>query len=195
MSRSHARRRPQKPTASRVLTSYWTWLAAGVALIAIALLVSALTQTQPETAAQAAAASGRAASGSIAPNLLPSLDAALEDSAGQVRLVNFWATWCPPCRAELPDLVAYAGDYAGQGFQFIGVNEQESAAQVSAFLAQSGLDFPIVLDGDGSQMAPFGVTGLPSSFLIGPDGTIVQRWTGMINRATLEQVVTPLLVE
>ncbi len=110
-------------------------------------------------------------------------------------MVNFWATWCPPCRAELPDLVAYAEDYAGQGFQFIGVNEQESAAQVSAFLTQAGLDFPIVLDGDGSQMAPFGVTGLPSSFLIGPDGTIVQRWTGMISRATLEQVVTPLLVE
>lgn len=190
MSRSRAsRRRTHKSGAARLLRSHWIWIAAGVALIAVALLVSSLTGEQPPIAAQPQAGA------EALMGLLPSLDAALEDSAGQVRLVNFWATWCPPCRAELPDLVAYYEAHAGQGFQLIGVNEQESAAQVSAFLAQTGLAFPVVLDGDGSQMAPFGVTGLPSSFLIGPDGAIVQRWTGMISRTTLEQVVTPLLVE
>ncbi len=184
MSSSRASRRPNKSGAPRLLTSHWTWIGAGVVLIAVALLVGALTGQQPPAAAE-----------SVPAGLLPSLETALEGSAGQVRLVNFWATWCPPCRAELPDLVAYYEAHANQGFQLIGVNEQESAAQVSAFLAQTGLAFPVVLDGDGSQMAPFGVTGLPSSFLIGPDGAIVQRWTGMISRAVLEQSVTPLLVE
>jgi len=184
MIRSRTRRRPNKSRAPRLLTSHWAWIAAGLALIAVALLVSALTPAQPPAVAE-----------SVPVGLLPALDAALEGSAGSYRLVNFWATWCPPCRAELPDLVAYYEAHANQGFRLIGVNEQESAAQVSAFLAQSGLSFPVVLDGDGSQMTPFGVTGLPSSFLIGPDGAIVQQWTGMISRAILEQSVTPLLME
>ena len=126
---------------------------------------------------------------------LPSLSDALEDSDGQVRLVNFWATWCPPCRAELPDLVGYYHDHADEGFLLVGVNSQESAAQVSAFLTDQGLDFPVVLDFDGTQMAPYGISGLPSSFLIGPDGQILQQWTGMINRDTLERTVTPLLAQ
>jgi cytochrome c biogenesis protein CcmG/thiol:disulfide interchange protein DsbE len=120
-------------------------------------------------------------------------DLALADYRGQVVLVNFWATWCPPCRAELPDLVSYYHDNAGRGFMLIGVNEQETAAQVADYLAQNRLDFPVALDADGRVMEQYGVTGMPSSFLINREGQIVRMWTGMITRATLESAITPLL--
>lgn len=118
---------------------------------------------------------------------------ALADYRGQYVLVNFWATWCPPCRAELPDLVAYYEDHAAEGFMLIGVNEQEAPALVTNYLTQSRLDFPVVLDSDGGVMQQYGVTGMPSSFLVDPEGQIVRMWTGMITRATLESAVTPLL--
>jgi len=118
---------------------------------------------------------------------------ALSSYRGRYVLVNFWATWCPPCRAELPDLAAYYADHADEGFMLIGVNAQEPAATVSRYLAGQRLDFPVALDADGAVMARYRVAGLPSSFLIDPAGRIVQRWTGMISRATLERAVTPRL--
>jgi cytochrome c biogenesis protein CcmG/thiol:disulfide interchange protein DsbE len=185
MSTAKARRRSRSQAKSRHLFgSPWLWLGLGIVLIAGGLAVYALGgQTGPALTTSASASDG----------FLPSLRTVLDESAGQVRLVNFWATWCPPCRAELPDLVGYYHDHADEGFLLVGVNSQESALQVSAFLTQQGLDFPVVLDQDGSQAAPYGISGLPSSFLIGPDGEILQQWTGMISRTTLEQAVTPLL--
>ena len=188
MSTANARRRRSRSqhNSRRWLSSPWLWLGLGVVLIAGGLVVYGLSsQGGPVLATSANASDG----------FLPSLSGTLNESAGQVRLVNFWATWCPPCRAELPDLVAYYHDHADEGFLLVGVNSQESALQVRTFLNDQGLDFPVVLDQDGSQMAPYGVSGLPSSFLIGPDGQILQQWTGMISRATLEQAVTPLLAQ
>jgi cytochrome c biogenesis protein CcmG/thiol:disulfide interchange protein DsbE len=176
-----------------LLTSPLFLLGVG-ALFILAGVVMALAFNADDGRVQAASSEARA---DPAPAfVLPTVtgDAlALADYRGQVVLVNFWATWCPPCRAELPDLVSYYHDHADRGFALVGVNEQETAAQVADYLAQNRLDFPVALDMDGRVMQQYGVTGMPSTFLINHEGQIVRMWTGMITRATLESAITPLL--
>ncbi len=191
MSRIAARRK-RKPTQQSFLRSPAFLLLIGLALILTG--VGALLLNNGGDRAQAASSEARQ---DPAPDFaLPTLAGdrlALADYRGQYVLVNFWATWCPPCRAELPDLTAFYDDHAAQGFMLIGVNEQEPPTTVASYLAQANLDFPVVLDGDGRVMQAYGVTGMPSSFLVDPEGQIVRMWTGMITRATLESAVTPLL--
>ena len=127
---------------------------------------------------------------------LPSLDGtvSLADFRGKYVLVNFWASWCPPCKAEMPDLYAYHQQYQDSGFTLLGVNVAEDEVTVSQFLRANGFDFPVALDTTGAVYNRYGGDGLPSSFLIGPDGKLVKTWpAGMISRATLDRDVTPLL--
>jgi peroxiredoxin len=192
MSNRSNRRRRNKRQSSSLFSSPLFLLGIGVLLIAGGIVL-ALNNNGAGTA-QAATSEERA---DTAPDFsLATLDGeqiALSNFRGQYVLVNFWATWCPPCRAELPDLVSYYESHADQGFMLIGVNEQEPPATVEAYLSQSQLEFPVVLDSDGRVMNRYGVTGMPSSFLVNPEGQIVRSWTGMINRAMLESTVTPLL--
>lgn len=180
--RSRRRRQPQASPLQRLLSSHWTWLGVGGVLVVGALLLILAT---PGGNADAAPDFTLAA--------LDGQPVSLSDYRGQYVLVNFWATWCPPCRAELPDLVSFYHDHADDGFMLIGVNEQEPAQTASLFLAQQGLEFLVVTDSDGAVLGQYGTQSLPSSFLIDPNGVIVQQWSGMISRATLEAAVTPRL--
>lgn len=119
--------------------------------------------------------------------------ASLEDYRGQVILVNLWATWCPPCRAEMPVLQAYYESHQKQGFVLIAVNAGDSATEVQAFVEKTGLTFPIWLDPNNSALRAFRTTGLPSSFVIDRAGQIRLAWSGAIERKTLEKYVTPLI--
>ena len=187
-----AARRKKRSQRQNLLSSPVFLLAIGAAFILAG--IGALVLTNNDARVEAASSESRY---EPAPAFaLPTLAGdrlALADYRGQYVLVNFWATWCPPCRAELPDLVAFYDSHADEGFMLIGVNEQEAPSTVNSFLSQSGLDFPVVLDSDGRVMQQYGVTGMPSSFLVNPEGQIIQMWTGMISRATLESAVTPLL--
>jgi cytochrome c biogenesis protein CcmG/thiol:disulfide interchange protein DsbE len=118
----------------------------------------------------------------------------LADLRGQVVLVNFWATWCPPCRAEMPDIQQVYDRYREQGFTVLAVNQQEGGAQVAPFVDQMGLTFPILMDRDGSVSARYRVNGLPSTFFVDRAG-IVQNVTlgGPMSAAFVESQVTSLL--
>ncbi len=177
-----------------------TTLASPPALLAIGLLLivaGVIAAASPSTGGAAEPVTREGLQAAAPDFSLPAPDGRgtlrLSDFRGRYVLVNFWATWCPPCRAELPDLAAYYADHAAEGFVLIGVNEQEPPETVSGYLAAQRLNFPVALDMEGVVMADYGVTGLPSSFLINPAGQIVQMWTGMISRATLERAVTPRL--
>ncbi|MEL7675277.1 MAG: TlpA disulfide reductase family protein [Chloroflexota bacterium] len=118
----------------------------------------------------------------------------LADYRGRYVLVNFWATWCPPCRDEMPDLQAYYNAYRDQGFTLLAINEAEDPATVRRFVGGFGFTFPVALDTTGAVMDQYGTESLPTSFLIGPDGRLVKSWIpGRLNRATLERDITPLL--
>ncbi len=119
----------------------------------------------------------------------------LADYRGQVVLLNNWATWCPPCKAEMPTLQAYYEAHQGQGFVLIAVEAGEPADEVRAFVQQYGLTFPVWLDPQNLSLTRFRTDALPSSFVIDRSGRVRLAWTGAIERSTLEEYVTPLLEE
>ncbi len=119
--------------------------------------------------------------------------ASLADYRGRVVLVNNWATWCPPCKAELPTLESYYEDHAQSGFTVIAIEAGESQKDVQPFVQAYGLKFPIWLDPGKTSLAAFRNQNLPNSYVLDRSGTIRYAWTGEISRAMLEKFVTPLL--
>lgn len=98
----------------------------------------------------------------------------LSDLRGRAVLINFWATWCPPCRAEMPAFQQAYQDYEEQGFMIVAVNAtiQDNPEDVAAFIEEYGLNFPIVLDTDGAVNQQYHVLSLPTSFFIDKEGII-----------------------
>jgi len=127
---------------------------------------------------------------------LGGVEHSLADYHGQVVLVNLWATWCPPCKAEMPTLKAYYEDHAADGFMTIAINDGDPAEPVADFVQEYNLTFQVWLDPtyEATERA-FKTPNLPSSFVIDREGNIRLRWVGEIDRATLEKYVTPLILE
>jgi peroxiredoxin len=117
----------------------------------------------------------------------------LSDYRGMTVLVNNWATWCPPCKAEMPTLEKYYEDHYGQNFVIIAIESGEPADEVASFVAQYKLTFPVWLDTQTLALDAFENWDLPSSYIIDKNGTIQLTWTGEISRAMLDEYVTPLL--
>jgi len=109
------------------------------------------------------------------------------DLRGKVVLVNFWATWCPPCRAEIPDLVALQERYRDK-LVVLGISEDEDAtpAQVKAFGVEQKMNYPIIMKTPELAKIFKGVSALPTTFVIDPEGKIRQRHVGMLRAQTTE---------
>jgi thiol-disulfide isomerase/thioredoxin len=98
--------------------------------------------------------------------------------------VNFWATWCPPCRAEIPDLVALQEKYRDH-LVVLGISEDEAGVDVvKEFAAAQKINYPIIMTTPGLEKIFSGVTALPTTFVIDPEGRIQQRHTGMLHAET-----------
>jgi peroxiredoxin len=119
--------------------------------------------------------------------------AVLQDHSGEVILINFWATWCPPCKAEMPDLNAYYLANQEKGFTILGVNAQEDQKTVSNFIQATGFSFPILLDSFGDVANQYQVHSYPTTIVVGRDGEIKYIHNGIISPTQLETIVTPLL--
>lgn len=117
----------------------------------------------------------------------------LADYQGQVVLVNLWATWCPPCKEELPVLQQYYEDHRDDGFVIIGIDYGEPKATVENFLTTNKLTYPIWIDERSESGIAFNSYSLPSSFVIDNEGTVRLAWTGSISQAMLEKHVTPII--
>jgi thiol-disulfide isomerase/thioredoxin len=111
----------------------------------------------------------------------------LSDLKGRPVLLNFWATWCPPCRAEMPELLQAARDYPD--LAMLAVNVRESPESVSQFAEQFRMDVPVVLDPQGEISDRYNVSGLPTSIFIDADGAITAVRPGAINRAVIDQIL------
>ncbi len=99
---------------------------------------------------------------------------------GKVTLVNYWATWCPPCRAEIPSLIALQQKYGAQ-IQIIGVSEDDiPPAQVKKFTEDNHFNYPVVMNSPALEKIFTGVAALPTSFIVDRDGRLVQRHVGML---------------
>lgn len=119
----------------------------------------------------------------------------LEQYRGRVLLINLWASWCPPCAAELPTLQKFYEQHAADGFVTIGINDGESLGTVASFVAERELKFPIWLDPGFEAERAFGTISLPSSYLIDRHGMIRRTWIGRLTLAQLDAHVLPLLEE
>jgi len=120
----------------------------------------------------------------------------LADYRGQVVLVNLWATWCPPCKEEMPTLQAFYEKYRERGFIIIAINDGESQKDVLQFVKDYELMFPVWLDPTHiATEQSFNTLNLPSSFVIDRNGTIRLAWIGRISIRMLEKHVTPLIKE
>lgn len=119
----------------------------------------------------------------------------LADFQGKVVLVNNWATWCPPCKAEMPSLKAFHDAHAEEGFTVIAVEAGDSFEEVLTFAKSLELSFPIWLDPNGASLKAIGNGSLPNSYVIDTGGTVRLAWSGEVSLAVLEKYVTPLIVE
>lgn len=117
----------------------------------------------------------------------------LDDLRGQVVLVNFWATWCEPCRAEMPELDQLARDYREAGFRVLAVNVLEDAPAIRQFGEELDLDLPLLADRRGETYKAYNVQALPSSYLIDGDGVIRDVRLGVITRRYLDSRLPALL--
>lgn len=131
---------------------------------------------------QAQGLSVEAKEGALAPDfLLEELNGGeirLSDYRGQPVVLNFWATWCRPCRTEMPQFVAAYDRYRNQGLVIIGLNMQEGKAVVKPFADDFGMEFPIAIDRDGEVGDRYRLLGLPTTFFIDREGVISSAFTG-----------------
>lgn len=127
---------------------------------------------------------------------LTSLDGSeisLSDYEGSVVLVNLWATWCPPCRAEIPDFEEAYRAHKDGGFVVLGVNVEEPRQVVEPFVDSMGMTYPVLLDERGQVMREYRGLGLPMSLLVDQDGVIRERHMGTLTADHLNGYLTKLL--
>jgi peroxiredoxin len=112
----------------------------------------------------------------------------LSDYKGKAVLVNFWATWCAPCKLEMPWFVDLHNQYAPQGFEILGVSEDEpkDRGQIGKFSEKIGVNYPILIGDDAASKAYGGVEFLPTSYYIGRDGRVVEETAGLASRDEIE---------
>jgi thiol-disulfide isomerase/thioredoxin len=117
----------------------------------------------------------------------------LDGLRGKVVVVNLWASWCPPCRAEMPDLQRYADDEGARGVAVIGINQGESPERASAFARSLRISFPIWIDRDQQYGRAFAALGLPTTVVVGRDGIVARGFDGPLTYADVQRAVAPLL--
>ncbi len=118
---------------------------------------------------------------------------AIADYRGRPVLINGWATWCPPCKAEMPALHAFYLKHKAEGFELLAINSGESRSVVQQFIGQMGFTFPVLLDTNKDVLDGLGVSGLPTSIFVGRDGTVKTIHVGGLTPDAIEQELTPLL--
>lgn len=118
---------------------------------------------------------------------------------GKAYIVNFFASWCPPCRAEIPDMVALQNQYSRNGFTFVGIAVNETVPTIKLFIADKKINYPVVMS-DDKLLGAFGrfvpdgqIKAIPTSFVVNSSGRITQVITGGKSKAEFEQIILSAL--
>ena len=118
----------------------------------------------------------------------------LADYKGQAVLVNFWATWCAPCKIEMPWLIDLQKQYASRGFTILGISEDDPPfAGVAGFVAKNGMNYPVLLSNDDVSKSYGGIDALPTSYYVGRDGKVLFETAGLISKSEMESNIQKIL--
>jgi peroxiredoxin len=127
--------------------------------------------------------------------------ASLEDYRGKLIFLNFWATWCPPCRAEMPSMQRLWEEFKEEDFVILAINIQEEIKLVSSFMNERGFSFPVLLDEKGEVARSYGISGIPATFFLNPDGEIIGKavgardWAGEESFGLIEELLFEVLLQ
>jgi len=124
---------------------------------------------------------------------LDGAEVSLGELQGQVVVLNFWASWCMPCRVEMPEFESVYDKYKGEGVVILGINVAESPARASSAAEALGISFPVPLDRDGQVAALYEVLGYHTTFLVDREGIIRGMQVGQMRGATLEAAIKEFL--
>ena len=116
----------------------------------------------------------------------------LSDLRGSIVMIDFWSSWCPPCRSEAPILAEAYERWSELGVEFVGIAIWDNEDDVADFLTRHGINYPNAIDDDGSIAVEFGVRGIPEKFFVNPDGDIVRKINGPNTAQTLDEVLTQM---
>ena len=114
---------------------------------------------------------------------------------GKAVMVDFWSSWCPPCRQEAPVLAEVYLEYKSQPVEFVGVDIWDEPSAAREHIARYGVTYPNGIDDEGIIAIDYGVIGLPEKFFISPDGRVVKKFVGPMNRSNLRDILNELLGE
>ncbi len=188
--------------------SYWLLLAFGVGLLVLSFtplpdLVGLVGSNGSRGGAGAQASGGSGACPANAPEArldftlkdMNGADVRFADHKGKVVLLNFWATWCPPCKMEIPWFIEFQEQYGEKGFQVLGVSVDDPPERLPPFAREYGTNYPLLVgaDRDDVQEAFGPIFGIPVTVIIGRDGRICKRHLGPVGKEQFESEIKALL--
>ena len=180
------------------------WLLFALAMLPVAALVLLLTWGLLRTGGNPGGLAVNESPGEepIAPSVAPAFEVATlrggpvltnEDLLGKYVLIDFWSSWCPPCRSEAAGLAEVYREYATEDVEFLGIAIWDQARDVLAHIDRYRVHYPNALDDRGEMAIDFGVRGVPEKYFIDPQGIIVRQFNGPLSPEQLREVLDELL--
>ena len=181
------------------------WVLLAAVLGAFLALLALLVWAQVRSGGQPANIAINSVFGEVPLEERPAMDFTLElldggslrlaDLQGKVVMMDFWSSWCPPCRAEAPALAAAYRKWRDQGVEFVGVAIWDSEDQVRGFLDRNSIEYPNGLDSRGTVAIDYGVRGIPEKLFLDRQGRVVRKFVGPVDGARLDSVLRGLLLQ
>ncbi len=116
----------------------------------------------------------------------------LSSLKGSVVVINFWATWCPPCKAEIPDFIEVYDSYSGSDVEFLGISSEDKDVVIN-FAEDYGINYPVLIDETGNVFETYRVEAIPQTFIVNTQGEVVFKQVGMMSKSQLASAIESAL--
>jgi peroxiredoxin len=185
----------KKKVQSKKFPRTTLWIGAGIALIAATYFLQGRSESPKTSASTGYALPPVEATGDAPGFQLADVNGgqvSLADFKGKVVILDFWATWCPPCKREIPDFIQLQNQYGAKGLQIVGI-ALDQPGKVKSFVRDNGMNYTVLLGTDEVSARYGGVESIPTTFVINKDGKIVTKFEGFRSKETFENEIKKLL--